>query len=81
MAQIAAEEMRIPFGSVRVIGSDTDAVPFDRSTGSSRSTPLMGLAVQDAATDDREKVIQLAAEYIETFPAQLEAEEGQVTFK
>jgi CO/xanthine dehydrogenase Mo-binding subunit len=81
MAQIAAEEMRIPFGSVRVIGSDTDAVPFDRSTGSSRSTTLMGLAVHDAATDVREQVLQLAAEYFETFPDQLEAEEGQVTFK
>ncbi len=81
MAQIAAEELRIPYEKVRVIGSDTDAVPFDRSTGSSRSTTLMGLAVHDAAVDIREQVIRLAAEYFETFPEQLETEDEKVTFK
>ena len=55
MAQIAAEELRIPLASIKVIGSDTDSVPYDRSTGSSRSTTLMGLAVQDAAVDVREQ--------------------------
>ncbi len=81
MAQIAAEELRIPYDKVRVIGSDTDAVPFDRSTGSSRSTTLMGLAVHDAAVDVREQALRLAAEYFETFPDQLEAEDEQVTFR
>ena len=81
MAQIAAEEMRIPYEKVRVVASDTDAVPWDRSTGSSRSTTLMGLAVHDAAIDIREQVLKLAAEYFETFPEQLEAENGEVTFK
>ena len=81
MAQIAAEEMRIPYEMVRVVASDTDAVPWDRSTGSSRSTTLMGLAVHDAAIDVREQVLKLAAEYFETFPEQLEAENGEVTFK
>ena len=81
MAQIAAEEMRIPYEKMRVVASDTDAVPWDRSTGSSRSTTLMGLAVHDAAIDVREQVLKLAAEYFETFPEQLEAENGEVTFK
>jgi CO/xanthine dehydrogenase Mo-binding subunit len=81
MAQIAAEEMRIPFGSLKVIGSDTDVVPYDRSTGSSRSTTLMGLAVHDAAVDVREQVLQLAAGHFETFVDQLEAADGTVTFK
>lgn len=81
MAQIAAEEMRIPFEKIRVIASDTDAVPFDRSTGSSRSTTLMGLAVHDAAVDVRDQILKLASEYFETFPDQLEAEDGEVSFK
>ena len=81
MAQIAAEELRIPFSSLKVIGSDTDVVPYDRSTGSSRSTTLMGLAVHDAAVDVREQVLQLAAGHFETFVDQLEAADGNVTFK
>jgi CO/xanthine dehydrogenase Mo-binding subunit len=81
MAQIAAQELRISLESVKVIGSDTDAVPYDRSTGSSRSTTLMGLAVHDAAIDVREQLLKLAAEHFETFPDQLTAEAGQVSFK
>jgi CO/xanthine dehydrogenase Mo-binding subunit len=81
MAQIAAEELRIPLESIKVIGSDTDVVPYDRSTGSSRSTTLMGLAVHDAAVDVREQLMQLAAGHFETFADQLEASAGQVSFK
>jgi len=81
MAQIAAEELRMPLDLIRVFASDTDVVPYDRSTGSSRSTTLMGLAVHDAAIEVRQQVLDLAAEHFETFPDQLIAEDGQVSFK
>ena len=81
MAQIAAEELRLPLASMRVIASDTDAVPFDRSTGSSRSTTLMGLAVHEAATEVREQLLSLAAQRFETFPDQVSAAAGQVSFR
>ena len=81
MAQIAAEEMRIPYEKVRVVASDTTAVPWDRSTGSSRSTTLMGLAVHDAAVDVRTQVLDLAAEHFEAFPEEIEAEDGRASFK
>ena len=81
MAQIAAEELRLPLASVRVIASDTDAVPFDRSTGSSRSTTLMGLAVHEAATEVREQLLSLAAQRFETFPDQVSAAAGQMSFR
>ena len=81
MAQIAAEELRIPYEKVRVVGSDTDAVPFDRSTGSSRSTTLMGLAVHDAAVDVREQALRLAADHFEAPPDQIEAEDERASFR
>ena len=81
MAQIAAEELRIPYEKVRVVASDTSAVPWDRSTGSSRSTTLMGLAVHDAAIDIRTQVLDLAAEHFEAFPEEIEAEDGRASFK
>jgi CO/xanthine dehydrogenase Mo-binding subunit len=81
MAQIAAEELRMPMASIKVISSDTDTVPYDRSTGSSRSTTIMGTAVHDAAVDVRNQLLELAAEHFETFADQLTAENGQVSFK
>ena len=81
MAQIAAEELRIPLASIKVIGSDTDVVPYDRSTGSSRSTTLMGLAVHDAAVDVREQLMELAAQHFETFADQIETADESATFR
>ena len=49
MAQIAGQEMGIPLSKVQVLGVDTDVVPYDLTTSSSRSTFHMGKAVQLAA--------------------------------
>ena len=81
MTQIAAEELRLPLASVRVVASDTNVVPYDRSTGASRSTTLMGLAVHEAAGEVREQLLDLAAEHFETFPDQITMAAGEVSFK
>ncbi|MFQ5426124.1 MAG: xanthine dehydrogenase family protein molybdopterin-binding subunit, partial [Gaiellales bacterium] len=62
LAQIAAEELRLPVHHVRVQGTDTRFTPYDRSTGASRSTTLAGLAVQRAAADVRAKLAETAGE-------------------
>ena len=49
MAQIAGHELGIPLSQVQVLGVDTDVVPYDLTTSSSRSTFHMGKAVQLAA--------------------------------
>ena len=46
MSQIAAEELRVPLERVTIQPIDTGYTPFDRSTGSSRSTTVMGKAVR-----------------------------------
>jgi CO/xanthine dehydrogenase Mo-binding subunit len=47
-AQIAAEELGAPLGSVTVVMGDTAVVPYDQQTSASRSTVLMGNSVLQA---------------------------------
>ena len=51
LAQIAGKELGIPLPTIQVLGVDTDVVPYDLTTSSSRSTFHMGKAVQLAAQD------------------------------
>jgi CO/xanthine dehydrogenase Mo-binding subunit len=51
LAQIAGRELGIPLEKIQVLGVDTDVVPYDLTTSSSRSTFHMGKAVQLAAQD------------------------------
>ncbi|MCI0779460.1 MAG: molybdopterin-dependent oxidoreductase, partial [Chloroflexi bacterium] len=78
MAQIAAEELGMSFDAVRVISSDTGIVPYDRSTGSSRSTTLVGLAVQGAAIEVRDQLLELATKHFESAPGGLTVADGAV---
>ncbi|HEY7219376.1 MAG TPA: xanthine dehydrogenase family protein molybdopterin-binding subunit [Candidatus Binatia bacterium] len=65
MSQIVAEELRVPLERVTIRPIDTAFTPFDRSTGSSRSTTVMGKAVELAGGDARRQIIELAAEHFE----------------
>jgi CO/xanthine dehydrogenase Mo-binding subunit len=65
MSQIVAEELSVPFDRVTVRPIDTAFTPFDRSTGSSRSTTVMGKAVEFAGSDARRQILELAMEYFE----------------
>jgi CO/xanthine dehydrogenase Mo-binding subunit len=78
MAQVVSEELTVPMESVDVISSDTSIVPYDRSTGSSRSTTLMGLAVQDGAIEVKDQLLELGALHFESPVEELSIEEGQV---
>jgi CO/xanthine dehydrogenase Mo-binding subunit len=51
LTQIAAEEMGVPLEKVRLVGSDTAVTLFERSTGASRTTTLMGRAVLEACRE------------------------------
>jgi CO/xanthine dehydrogenase Mo-binding subunit len=51
MSQIVAEELSVPLERVTIRPIDTAFTPFDRSTGSSRSTTVMGKAVELAGSD------------------------------
>jgi CO/xanthine dehydrogenase Mo-binding subunit len=62
LPQIAAAEMGVPLERVHLLQSDTAAVSYDRSTGASRTTTIVGLAIQRAARDAREQLVGWAGE-------------------
>ena len=62
MAQIAGAELGIPIGKIQVLGVDTDVVPYDLTTSSSRSTFHMGKAVQLAAQDIQRQLKRIVAQ-------------------
>lgn len=88
LTQIAAEELTLPMEQFRMLGADTKVTPYDSSTGSSRSTTLMGTAVQKAALDLRRQFIQIAAQtmgvkakQIQVIDGALVCGESRLTFK
>ncbi len=76
MSQIVAEELSVPVERVVVRPIDTAFTPFDRSTGSSRSTTVMGKAVELAGVDARRQIVELAAENFECPPDAVTLRDG-----
>jgi len=68
MAQIAAGVLQADVARVVVRGTDTRYTPYDRSTGASRSTTVAGLAVQRAAQDVLNSLLETAAARLEAPP-------------
>jgi CO/xanthine dehydrogenase Mo-binding subunit len=62
LCQIVAEELSIPVAKITMRETETRTTPFDRSTGASRSTTVMGSAVKAAAVDLRRQLLEAAAE-------------------
>jgi CO/xanthine dehydrogenase Mo-binding subunit len=79
MAQIAAEVLHVPPGQVVVRGTDTRYTPYDRSTGASRSTTVAGLAVQRAAQDVLDALLETAAARLEAPPQLLTPVAGAIS--
>jgi CO/xanthine dehydrogenase Mo-binding subunit len=77
LAQIAAEVLAIPFERVGVATPDTAITPYDQTTSSSRSTTMMGRAVEDAALDVRGQLLQIAAGLLAVPVGEIELDEGQ----
>jgi CO/xanthine dehydrogenase Mo-binding subunit len=76
LAMIAAEEMGVPLEKVRLVGSDTAITPFERSTGASRTTTLMGRAVLEACREAIAQLRMMAADSLAIDPAELIEESG-----
>jgi CO/xanthine dehydrogenase Mo-binding subunit len=77
MSQIAAQELGIASGLVRVHGADTRFTPYDRSTGASRSTTIAGLAVKRAADAVAQRLRETAGELWETDPELVDLADGR----
>jgi CO/xanthine dehydrogenase Mo-binding subunit len=78
LTQIAAEEMGVPLEKVRLVGSDTAVTLFERSTGASRTTTLMGRAVLEACREAIAQCKVMAAEVLGVPAEALVEERGGV---
>ena len=81
LAQIAAEELGVPYGRVRVLLSDTDLTPDGGPTTASRQTYVTGNAARFAASELRQAMARAAAEQLDAPPERLRFEEGLVRFE
>ncbi len=81
LSQVAAEELKVPIEKVHMMPLDTDVIPFDASTTSSRSTYHMGNAVRHAAIDAREKLVEMARPMLEAKKEDLSFSNGRVFLK
>jgi CO/xanthine dehydrogenase Mo-binding subunit len=79
MSQIVAEELRVPLDRVTIRPIDTAFTPFDRSTGSSRSTTVMGKAVELAGRDARRQIVELAMEHFECPEDAITLQDGEAS--
>ncbi len=79
LAQQVAEELRVPFDSIKMVMGDTDLVPWDMGTFGSRTTPTMGPQLRTMAAAARELLIEMAAKRWNVDAAGLTAADGKVT--
>jgi len=75
---IAAEAFGVAAEDVRVVAGDTSSTPFAGLSGGSKVTYTVGRAVQRAADEARERLLQVAATELEIAPEDLEVVDGQV---
>lgn len=78
LAQLVAEELKVPLSSIELVMGDTDLTPFDQGTFGSRTTPAMGLQLRRAAATARQHLINLAAQHLSVPAESLTAQNGNV---
>jgi CO/xanthine dehydrogenase Mo-binding subunit len=78
---LAAEILGMRPEDFSILYQDTDAAPFDSGASGSQTTFNNGRAVQRAAIDVREQLLDLAAEQLEANRDDLELRDGAVSVK
>ena len=72
LTQVVAEELDVPFETVRLVMGETDVVPFDAGTWHSDSVHLDGAALRRAAAAARQQLVARASARLGLDPAALE---------
>lgn len=78
LLQIAAEELRVPLASIRLVTADTALTANEGYTSGSHSMKDSGTAIRHAAAQVREMLVEAAAEQLGIPASQLEARDGAV---
>jgi len=79
LAQTVADELRVPFETVRMVMGDTALTPFDAGTFGSRTTPTMTPQLRRVASAARDLLIEVAAKQWNVAPDGLKASNAKVT--
>ncbi len=79
LAQTVADELRVPFDSVRMVMADTALSPFDAGTFGSRTTPTMTPQLRRVANAARDILVGVAAKAWNVAPEKLVAANAKVT--
>lgn len=80
-AQIAAEEIGLPYEDVEVTTPDTDVTPYSEGPWGLRITVSGGNAIKLAASEAKRQLLQVASELLEASVADLEVVDRQVRVK
>jgi CO/xanthine dehydrogenase Mo-binding subunit len=78
LTQTVADELRVPFTSVRLVMGDTSLTPFDMGTFGSRTTPTMGPQLRRVAAAARDLLIEAAAKEWKVAPEGLKAVDAKI---
>ncbi len=76
LAQIAAEELDVELGRIRVVSGDTDNAPDEGSTSSSLSIEVSGASVRLIAAEVRGRVIDRLAQRLNCSPEEIRIVDG-----
>jgi isoquinoline 1-oxidoreductase len=79
LAQTIADELRVPFESVRMVTADTALTPFDAGTFGSRTTPTITPQLRRVAAAARDILVEAAAKEWNVAPEGLIAAGAKVT--
>ena len=80
-AQIAADEIGVPFEQVRVVAGDSDSAPMGFGTGGSRAATMAGGATLHTARALRERILEVSADLLEASASDLELADGKVAVR
>ena len=81
MAQIAADELGIPYEDVEVKYNDTLGTPFGYGTYGSRSAAVGGAALFNAVQKVKKKAVRIGAHMLEASPDDVVFDDGKVSAK
>lgn len=79
LGQIAADAIGLPYEQVAVSYPDTAVTPWDQTTSSSRTTLMMGGAVEEAGLKIRQQLLELGAEMLEARAEDLVIGDGAIS--
>jgi isoquinoline 1-oxidoreductase len=79
LVQIMADELEVPFDSVKMVMGDTDLCPWDGGTNGSQTTRSFSPHMRVAAAEAKTVLMQLGSDYLHVPVSQLEVKDGIIS--